>query len=123
MIIYDITCLFKTQIGTLGSTDLLFAPNLETLDLSSNKLDQIETGSLRHLATLKTLHLNDNRLTSLTPAPWTNLTLLRELYLQGNNLERLPDFAGLSHLVVLNMSRNAICKICGSVCQIICIYM
>ena len=79
--------------------------------MSSNKLDRIEIGSLRHLATLKTLHLNDNRMTSLSPAPWTNLTLLRELYLQGNNLERLPEFAGLPHLVVLNVSRNVIATI------------
>jgi len=101
----------NNQISTLASTELTFAPNLESLDLSSNRLERIEVGSLRHLTSLKTLHLSDNQLSSLTPAPWANLTQLRELYLQGNKVERLPDFVGLGHLVVLNLSRNAIATI------------
>ena len=99
------------QISALASTDLTFAPNLESLDLSSNRLERIELGSLRQLTSLKTLHLSDNQLSSFTPSPWANLTQLRELYLQGNKVERLPDFIGLGHLVVLNLSRNAIATI------------
>ena len=97
------------QLTSITSNDFLFSPNVENLDLSSNRIDRIEIGALRHLTNLKTLDLSDNRLTSLTtPAPWSNLSSIRELYLQGNSLDRLPDFAGLPNLVALNLSRNGV---------------
>jgi Leucine-rich repeat (LRR) protein len=57
-------------LATVGANDFLFSPNVETLDLSSNKIDRVDVGALRHLANLKTLHLSDNQLSSLSPPPW-----------------------------------------------------
>lgn len=111
-------------LGCLGA--------LSELDMSHNRLRQLDDGVLAALGSLRALRLRHNRLDRLAPAALAGLaqlqlldlshnqlsgglppgllggTDLRELYLQNNTLSLLSPrtFSGLEQLVILNLSRN-----------------
>lgn len=85
-------------------------PSLLNLLISYNSLQHIQANSLKRLKQLQVLDLSENRLTHL-PQDLSIGSHIRELYLQGNNLDQLPSLQvlqPLSNLVLLNLSRNDI---------------
>lgn len=111
---------------------LVSLPNLQSLDLSVNKIAEINSfwvpGSnldklrtlnmsrnqiksiknLDHLTNLEVLDLQDNRITELTGLH--KLTNLRNLNLQSNMIETL-ELPELRHLVELNVRKNKISQV------------
>merc|ERR1719458_499955 len=81
------------------------APTMELLDLSSCSLDSIP--SLRS-NTLNTLNISSNRLSELQTGPLSSLTSLAELDLSNNALVKLPSsaFRGSRALRRLNLDSN-----------------
>ncbi|MEE6527725.1 hypothetical protein FKM82_029314 [Ascaphus truei] len=108
--------------------------SLQSLDLSSNGLDQLSSGfsqgldsltqlrlahnalrslpgrCFQHLHSLELLELQGNLISSLEPGTLRALTQLRRLRLQGNLLQRLrrDDFSMLQRLELLDLSGNRI---------------
>ncbi len=88
--------------------------DLEQLDLSSNNLAIVDDGALHGLGdSLRVLNLANNALTSLPVSLFSqdhSPVALRELYLSNNSLSGLPSglMSRLTHLAVLNLSRNAV---------------
>ncbi len=91
---------FKAYTGTLT--------NLETLDLSDNKLSGAIPAMLCSLADLETLDLGRNRLQGQIPPELGSLANLQRLYLGNNQLSGSipPELGGLSNLAVLSLKRN-----------------
>merc|ERR1719500_2165220 len=81
------------------------APTMELLDLSSCSLDSIP--SLRS-NTLNTLNISSNRLSELQTGPLSSLTSLAVLDLSNNALVKLPSsaFRGCRALRRLNLDSN-----------------
>lgn len=79
----------------------------EKLDLSTNKLTNIQNGGcLKDLITIKLFNLNNNRIKKL-PNDIFHLENLRELYIANNNLEALPETINkLRKLELLDVSSN-----------------
>ncbi|KAM7006145.1 amphoterin-induced protein 3 [Tautogolabrus adspersus] len=80
-----------------------------TLDLSHNRIVQLEGGSFEGLYRLETLRLAQNHLTSIHPGAFRNTsgTLLRHLDLSSNQLRVLEqhyflDLPGLEELLLFN---------------------
>jgi len=66
-----------------------FNNNVETIDLSSRNISQIDLSSLRSNSSLRALHLNENQLSVLDLEPLRGCTNLRSLHLQENQITRL----------------------------------
>ncbi|KAK7065898.1 hypothetical protein SK128_027668 [Halocaridina rubra] len=84
------------------------APNIEKLDLSSNKLTSVD--SLTSLPHLVSLNLSSNLFTDLEDMH-TRLGNVVELNLSQNNLQSLQGLGKLYSLSVLNVSMNNIFEI------------
>ena len=117
----------KNKITRLTRDDLSFAPYLERLYLSGNEIQDIHDAFYIRKQ-LKVIDLSHNQIPSLPTDFFTyglnkrrNETLqLTELHLQNNSLREIPNLylfetsrstSGviiLPHLVLLNLSRNAI---------------
>jgi Leucine-rich repeat (LRR) protein len=87
------------------------APRLAEIDLSRNLLSRVEDGVFNGLDGLHVANLAHNALSALSRDIFDKRSQLRELYLSNNSLKVLPS--GLlerlrGHLVVLNLSHNAI---------------
>lgn len=67
--------------------------HLEILQLSKNKVNQIEVGAFNGLPNLITLELFDNKLTLVPSQAFEYLSKLRELWLRNNPIETLPAYA------------------------------
>lgn len=87
--------------------------SLEEIDLSSNKIVEMDVEAIANLPKLHTVHLNVNRLTSLKSNVFFNLPKLQHLYLNRNNISSIGDkvFTGISTLLELDLSENDICEI------------
>jgi len=84
------------------------AQKLTYLDVSNNRLDQLDHAELGDLRGLLKLNLANNRLKSL-PTYFANYTLLRTLTVSSNFLEKFPSFlCDLENLVDLDLSFNLI---------------
>lgn len=110
------------QPGCLCASDILSCTALElrhvpaempvftvTLDLSHNRIAQLESGSFTGLFRLETLRLAHNQLTALHPGAFGNSsgTLLRHLDLSSNQLHALEqhyfqELPGLEELLLFN---------------------
>lgn len=87
------------------------AANLHILDVSNNRLEQLEHAELDRLKLLTSLKLANNRLTRL-PEHFGNFHMLRVLNISSNFLEEFPGFlCRLTSLVDLDMSFNAISEL------------
>ena len=84
------------------------ASKLAMLDVSNNRLEQMEHGDMHKLHNLISLKLSNNKLTSL-PAYFGCYQSLRSLNLASNFLDVFPDFlCELKTLVDLDVSFNSI---------------
>lgn len=84
------------------------ATRLTVLDLSNNRLEQLEHAELDKLQSLTSIKLSNNKLNRL-PAYFAKYRSLRSLNLSSNNFETFPDFlCDLTSLVDLDISFNTI---------------
>ncbi|XP_029906941.1 amphoterin-induced protein 3 isoform X2 [Myripristis murdjan] len=78
-----------------------------TLDLSHNRIVQLEEGSFGRLPRLETLRVAHNQLTGIKPGAFQNSSLLRHLDLSSNQLHVLEqhyflELSGLEELLLFN---------------------
>lgn len=117
--IVEISGCLTLRYLTLRSNDLealpgsLLLPNLESLELSDNKLDAIPP-ILLTLTSLKQLFINDNKIGEI-PAAIADLPELFMLSLSGNEIRTLPAALGGSQLQSLYVKRNRITTLPSSV--------
>lgn len=84
------------------------ASRLTMLDISNNRIKDLEDAKLYKLASLQGLRLSNNRLTSL-PAYFGQYRALRSLNLSSNSLSEFPDFlCDVNTLVDLDISFNSV---------------
>ncbi|XP_029989950.1 amphoterin-induced protein 3 isoform X1 [Sphaeramia orbicularis] len=107
-------CLCASDILSCTALGLLQVPrempaSAVTLDLSHNRIVQLQEGSFGGLSRLETLRLAHNQLTSIQPRAFRNSsgTLLRHLDLSSNQLRVLQqhyfqDLPGLEELLLFN---------------------
>ncbi len=103
--------LSRNRLKSLPSAGLGQLDRLETLDLSGNEISVVDDAAIAGLSGLKVLRLNGNRLVALPPKLLRGAAdSLQELGLQNNSLTGLAPglFKGLRHLLVLNLSDNAL---------------
>ena len=87
---------------------LSLATRLTVLDVSNNRLEQLDHANLDRLQNLTSLKLSNNKLKTL-PAYAGKFQHLRSLNLSSNYLEKFPDtLCGLGSLVDLDVSFNGI---------------
>jgi adenylate cyclase len=87
---------------------ICLASRLTMLDVSNNRLEQMQHADLHKLHNLVSLKLSNNKLTSL-PAYFGCYQALRSLNLASNNLDSFPDFlCELRTVVDLDISFNGI---------------
>ncbi|RFU32448.1 hypothetical protein B7463_g3879, partial [Scytalidium lignicola] len=87
------------------------ASRLTILDVSNNRLEQLEHADLYRLQSLVSFKLANNRLSSL-PSYFGQFKCLRTLNVSSNFLDTFPDFlCELDSLVDIDMSFNSISKI------------
>ena len=85
---------------------LAWAGRLTVLDVSNNRLEQLDHAELQKLVALVSLKLSNNKLSSL-PANFSHFRQLRSLNLSSNNFTEFPEhICGLKSLVDLDISFN-----------------
>lgn len=110
----DPSCLCASDILSCSALGLEQVPaempvSTVTLDLSHNRLVQLEGGGFGGLSRLETLHLAHNQLTTIQPGAFRNASgaLLRHLDLSSNQLRILEqhyfeELSGLEELLLFN---------------------
>jgi len=87
---------------------LSLASRLTFLDVSNNKLEQLDHAELHNLQSLLSLRLSNNKLAAL-PKSFGQWKALRSLNLSSNSLTEFPDYmCEMKTLVDLDLSFNAI---------------
>lgn len=87
---------------------LSLAGRLTVLDISNNRLEQLEHAELHKIQGLVSIKMSNNKLTSLPPS-FSQMKGLRSLNISSNYLKALPDFIfDLKSLVDLDISFNSI---------------
>ena len=85
--------------------------NLVDLDLSWNKIEQLNNDSETELSTIRVLDISYNRrLQDLNSAFFAGIPNLQKLSISGNDLE-VSMFKGLRNLTYLDMSRNRLINV------------
>lgn len=103
------------QLSVIDADFLRRFPNLETVELSGNRISEL--GGLEHLPQLRRLNLGGNLLETLPGLEY--VSQLTDLDLSGNQLEALPEGAEqLRHLVSLDLSFNQIATLDDRVGQL-----
>ncbi|KAK3103193.1 hypothetical protein FSP39_017227 [Pinctada imbricata] len=103
----------NNNIKVVDSDTLAGMPNLNTLDLSSNKIKRINEKALQNLEGLQSLKINKNRIRDLKNGVISRQTNLLDLDFSENLLKRLDEkmFAGLKNLEEIDASANRISSI------------
>ena len=84
------------------------APQLRILDISNNRLEQLDQADLGKLQNIVSIKIANNRLTTLPPS-FGEFRTLRSLNLSSNYLSTFPDFLyNLRTLVDIDISFNMI---------------
>lgn len=85
---------------------------IESLDLSDNIIDQIDSHAFDVLTTLRTLKLSHNHIKKIGPNIFTEEfgEVLMHLYLDNNQIERITSktFSKLTELTILVLDSNPI---------------
>ncbi|XP_011868550.1 PREDICTED: slit homolog 1 protein-like [Vollenhovia emeryi] len=106
-------------IGSVGDNALAGLTSLRILNMSSNRLVALPPELFSKTRELRELVLSNNSLTVLAPGLLDSLKELQELDLSNNGLTspwvKRDTFSQLVHLVVLDLSFNALTKIDASV--------
>eukprot|EP00035_Acanthoeca_spectabilis_P011314 m.198994 g.198994 ORF g.198994 m.198994 type:complete len:1299 (-) comp15307_c0_seq8:119-4015(-) len=95
---------------------------LQTLDLSDNRLTMIEMHYFAGLLSLEVLQLNDNLLTNVAHAAFSTLTSLHTLHLNGNSLVFMQGDGRTTGLFTsnvihaINCSSTIECSLSGLIC-------
>ena len=86
------------------NTDL----SVTQLDLSSNKIEILETNSFRHLQYLRVLLLSANPVHSINKYAFNGLIVIQFLNLKQLHIEKIHScaFCGVQHLEVLDLGEN-----------------
>ena len=102
------TTLFITNSGvkTINSNALKCLPFLESVDLSSNKLETLQSKVFLPVLNLKFLNLANNALTKLQPKFWGISNSLEELDLSRNGFPYPSRLHEYTNLKSLKMYRN-----------------
>ncbi|MFS0821462.1 leucine-rich repeat domain-containing protein [Bacillus sp. 1P02SD] len=103
----DLKMLYSLIAEHRGITDLSGlekAGNLSFLDLSGNKIENLEL--LSNLTNLSNLYLNSNNISDITPL--SGLEKLRTLTLRGNKIEDISALKDLTALAELDFSNNEV---------------
>lgn len=97
------------MIGRIARNTFALLKNLEKLDLSSNKLAQLEHGVFEGLLSLKVLIIRDNQLARITGGTEIGSTLLT-LDVSSNKISRLSadSLKGFDQLLKLDLGRNSL---------------
>uniref|UniRef100_A0A8C4SPM4 Toll-like receptor 13 n=1 Tax=Erpetoichthys calabaricus TaxID=27687 RepID=A0A8C4SPM4_ERPCA len=104
--------LSSNHIKILQQGDFASFPKLTLLRLDMNQIEDIQEGALRGLQ-LQSLNLSENRLTNLPSDFGTSLSKLTLLFLSGNKFSNLSDnlFRPLLRLHLLDISHNPLSSI------------
>jgi adenylate cyclase len=90
---------------------LSLASRLTVLDISNNRLEQLEHADLDRLHSLVSIKMSNNKLTHL-PSYFGHFKSLRSLNVSSNFLKGFPDFlCDLKSLVDLDISFNSIASL------------
>ena len=100
----DVTELDLSNTGVTDLSNLTLLPNLETLNLRGNELENIY--SLQWVSSLRHLDLACNQIRDA--APLADLVFLETLDVSGNQIGSISPFFGLTNLQELNLSGNPI---------------
>lgn len=108
------TVVFKNCLVNLTSSDFAGLAYLKFLDISHNNISVIQDhwrrpdGLLNDLVSLEILDMSYNRISELNSTFFKGASSLKELCLAGNGIVKLPNdtFKNLRRLVVLDLSFN-----------------
>ncbi|GAB1597499.1 peroxidasin-like [Argonauta hians] len=101
----------KVHCMSRGLTKIVPVPReTELLDMRSNRIKNIASGTFSNLQYLEILLLNHNEIETLTSNSFAGLPSLRELYLYNNGIHTIENgtFSGLRNLEQLYLQNNAI---------------
>lgn len=96
----------SNRLKTLPDKIFLKNVNLVYLSLSNNTLESIKNGWFEKKLNLKKLDLSDNRITSINEAIFAQLLALTELNLGGNRVVALPNLK--TSAINVNLAKNSI---------------
>lgn len=101
------------KITTFNFTDLSSNSNLQALDLSYNNISSITGTNITDIPNVQVLNLSYNSLSSVDGAIFSGLTSLRELNLSRNSITKIlsDTFHRTNGLEVLDLSGNTIREI------------
>ncbi|KAI9550756.1 hypothetical protein GHT06_013401 [Daphnia sinensis] len=107
--------LSKNKLKTISSNSFRHVPGLKTLDLSDNRISQIEADAFADVGT-SLIHLsmaNGIGVGSLPSEPFKKLVSLQSIDLSNNRITNLPDdfFHLMKEIRSINLQDNAIEKI------------
>ncbi|XP_071953721.1 uncharacterized protein [Antedon mediterranea] len=88
-------------------------PRLKSINLGGNRIQKLTSCIFTGLDDLETLNLSNNKITTICDYSFRNSTRLKVLYLQMNDIKylRRNHFKGLEKLQLLNISDNGIRQI------------
>lgn len=100
--------LFENGISSVEESSFSGLWDLQLLDLSHNKLSNLPGGVFKRLTNLSNLDLSSNQITEISAETFQGLSRLERLYLSENQIRSIhPDaFRGLENLLELKLSKN-----------------
>jgi hypothetical protein len=100
------------NLSIITSYDLIGFPNLKTLSLRNNRIENVLPSALRPVPLLCELDLSTNKIDIFPEERFTGLLWLQTLNLSQNNLLELPQFsADLQSLQTLDLSFNRLTRV------------
>lgn len=108
--------LTQNKIENLGSNNFEYQSELRVLDLSTNSLKQLSRNAFKGLVHLKRLLLNDNQIAEIHPHALPKMSGLVELNLRNNKVTHLAEgtLEQLVNLRVLILENNELLEIPGT---------
>ncbi|KAK2158486.1 hypothetical protein NP493_1795g00008 [Ridgeia piscesae] len=112
----EVVHLPKNKIRSLRENDFSGMTHMHDLNLESNIIEYIDSGSFRDSQRLQIIDLADNRLAAVGGNMFRDLTVLKKVRLTGNRISHLDPAVFVNvHLDSLDLSRNDIPTVPNSV--------